>query len=161
MSANKPRFGNANKPKASEQIADRKNGPKTTGGAQIQDDRIRQINDDVEEATAIMADNVQNMMNNLEKAEDIQEQTERLKENANQFQKNSKKLKKAMWWRNVKLWIIIIGIGVAILAVIALIIGLSVGLSGDKKKDENTDDTKKSVAALEHIVKYVAQSKLK
>ena len=162
MSAQRPKFGNANKQKASDQVAERKAAPRNPGQQQVGDARIQQIRDDVEEAQAIMADNVQNMIENIEKAEDIEEQTNRLRDNADQFKKGAGKLKKTMWWRNVKLWIILILVVVVIIAVIALIIGLSVGLKKDKPAENtntNTDTTTKSTAdalmSVAHMLKYI------
>ena len=44
------------------------------------------------------------------------DKSEQLNQSAKKFQKASKTLKSAMWWKNVKMWLMIIGI-VLVLAV--------------------------------------------
>jgi len=44
------------------------------------------------------------------------DKSEQLNQSAKKFQKASKNLKSAMWWKNVKMWLMIIGI-VLVLAV--------------------------------------------
>ena len=53
-----------------------------------------------------------------EKIELLVDKSEQLNQSAKKFQKASKNLKSAMWWKNVKMWLMI----AAILAVIAFFI---------------------------------------
>ena len=88
-----------------------------------------------------MADNIDMMIKNQEKAEILQDKTgnntylflnifkylllffysESLAHNANAFQKNSNQLKKTMWWKNVKL-MLIIGAIIAIVVIVLIVI---------------------------------------
>ena len=99
-----------------------------------QDQRIQQINRDLDAATGQMAENIDNMTANLATAEEIQEQTDRLKQNADQFKKSSTRLKKEMKWKNAKLWFMIGGIALVILIIIIVIIVIAVTATSDNKK---------------------------
>lgn len=72
----------------------------------------------VEEVKVSMQDNIAAMLVNSEQAEGLAAQSEQLNEQANVFKKKSTQLKKSMWWKNLKMTIILVVLVVGILAVI-------------------------------------------
>eukprot|EP00727_Mastigamoeba_balamuthi_P003048 m51a1_g12740 putative Synaptobrevin, VAMP family (95) ;mRNA; f:1476-2106 len=81
-------------------------------------DKARRVQEQVEEVTSIMKNNVARTLDNMEKAEVIQGKTDDLVNNTRTFKRQATTIRKAMWWQNCKLWLII----GSILAVILLII---------------------------------------
>ena len=65
-----------------------------------------------------MQGNIAAMLVNSEQAEGLAAQSEQLNEQANVFKKKSTQLKKNMWWKNLKLTILLVLLVVGILAVI-------------------------------------------
>jgi len=89
--------------------------------------KVQYLREDVEEVKGQMVENIEKVIDRGEKLDDINERTENLKARAGEFQTVSTRLKRKLWWQNVKLWIILIVIIVVILAVI--IIAIAVGVS--------------------------------
>ena len=59
--------------------------------------------------------------------------TEELQQQAGVFKKNANELKNKMWWKNMKMWLII---GAIVLIITAIIIGVAVAYSkGSKSKN--------------------------
>ncbi|ELP93478.1 leukocyte receptor cluster member, putative [Entamoeba invadens IP1] len=102
------------------------------------DPRFKQINDDLNETQTVMQNNINDMTKNIATAEELQTQTEQMNENANQFRQKSNQLKTEMWWKNVKLWIIL-GVVVAII-VIAIIIVIIILATTLKKKSSTSNN---------------------
>ena len=65
-------------------------------------ERIQQINADLDETQRIMQKNVDDMMVNTAKAEELNQQAEMMNQNADQFRKKSEDIRCQMWWKNVK-----------------------------------------------------------
>lgn len=81
-----------------------------------------------------MMDNIEKVLARGERIEDTVKKTDDLAHNALHFKKAGTSLKRAMWWKNIKLWIII-GVLVVILAyIIAAIVCKSPIFTGCKKK---------------------------
>lgn len=74
--------------------------------------------DKVEAVKGTMQDNIANMLENTEKAENISKQSEQLNEQANVFKKKSTDLKKQMRCKNIKMTIILVLLVIGILLVI-------------------------------------------
>lgn len=55
-----------------------------------------------------------------EKLEDMAERSENIAIEANQFKRNAVQLKKTMWWRNMKLWLLIIGVIIIVIIIIII-----------------------------------------
>ena len=87
-----------------------------------QDQRFQRINDDLDETQGLMAENISNMTKNIAAAEDLEGQTSDMMNHANDFRKASTNLKRNMWWKNMKLWLIIGGVVGVILIIIIIII---------------------------------------
>ena len=89
--------------------------------------RVNQLREDVEEVKGQMVHNIDKVIERGERLDDLNERTEQLNSRAGEFQTVSTRLKRKLWWQNVKLWIILIIIIIVILAVI--IIAIAVGVS--------------------------------
>lgn len=77
-------------------------------------DSFGKVKDQLSEVKDIMVDNIERVLARGEKIELLVDKTDALNQSAKKFQKSSKQLKNVMWWKNVKMWILIITI-VAIL----------------------------------------------
>jgi len=89
--------------------------------------RVQRLRDDVEEVKGQMVQNIDKVIERGERLDDLNERTEQLNSRAGEFQTVSTRLKRKLWWQNIKLWIILIIIIVVILAVI--IVAIAVGVS--------------------------------
>ena len=87
---------------------------------------VTKVQAQVDEVRGQMVNNVDLMLANHEKAEDLQEKTEGLKSNAGEFKRMGTELRKLMWWKNAKLMAIIIGILLLVIAIIIIIIVVAV-----------------------------------
>jgi len=85
-------------------------------------DKIRGIQSDIKTVQDIMMENIENVLQRGEKLEDVLDKTDKLNTDASTFRKSSRKLRRAMWWRNLKLNICILVLCVIILVVIFFVI---------------------------------------
>jgi len=81
-------------------------------------DKAAKVLDQVEGVKSTMQDNIANMLKNTEATESLAEKTDQLNEQASVFKKKAVDLKKAMWWKNLKMNIILGGIVIVILVLI-------------------------------------------
>eukprot|EP01105_Mastigella_eilhardi_P012704 TRINITY_DN2902_c0_g1_i1.p2 TRINITY_DN2902_c0_g1~~TRINITY_DN2902_c0_g1_i1.p2 ORF type:complete len:206 (-),score=64.37 TRINITY_DN2902_c0_g1_i1:67-684(-) len=70
-------------------------------------DRITNIRTEIDNVREIMVENIGAVLERGEKLEDILQQTDLMTAHSGQFNTRARKLKTAMWWKNVKLWIVI------------------------------------------------------
>eukprot|EP01113_Clastostelium_recurvatum_P012674 TRINITY_DN1658_c0_g1_i2.p1 TRINITY_DN1658_c0_g1~~TRINITY_DN1658_c0_g1_i2.p1 ORF type:complete len:100 (-),score=27.36 TRINITY_DN1658_c0_g1_i2:104-403(-) len=91
--------------------------------------KTQQVLDQVEEVKGIMHDNIDVMLKNHEKVENLQDKTDIMSQNAKQFKRSATAIKRQMWWRNMKLQIIIVLVVLAVLAII--IVPIAVKLKGN------------------------------
>lgn len=73
-----------------------------------------------------MQDNIDIALQNCVKLENIERAAEELQQSAGVFKRTATDLKNKMWWKNMKMKLII---GFIILAIIGIIIGVAVGMS--------------------------------
>eukprot|EP00294_Goniomonas_avonlea_P006823 CAMPEP_0114558016 /NCGR_PEP_ID=MMETSP0114-20121206/10145_1 /TAXON_ID=31324 /ORGANISM="Goniomonas sp, Strain m" /LENGTH=230 /DNA_ID=CAMNT_0001743355 /DNA_START=16 /DNA_END=708 /DNA_ORIENTATION=+ len=81
-------------------------------------DKVRGVQAQVDEVKVVMQDNVQKMLENHEKLEDLDDKANQMVNEASHFKKQSTQLKNRMWWQNCKLWVILIIIVIVVLAII-------------------------------------------
>ena len=89
------------------------------------DDKFRRINEDLDETQGLMAQNIADMTNNIARADEVEGQTAAMMSHANEFRKASTNLKRTMWWKNMKIWLMIGGVCAIILIIIIIIIIIS------------------------------------
>jgi hypothetical protein len=95
-------------------------------------DKLASVSLKVESVKLVMQDNVDLALQNCVKLESIEKAAEELQQQAGVFKRNAHELKKRMWWKNLKMKLIIGGIILVILGVIAGIIAYMV--EQNKKK---------------------------
>lgn len=84
-------------------------------------DGISKINKKLEKTKDIMHENIETALDNCVKLETIELKTEELQQSAGIFRFNAKQLKNKMWWKNIKMKLIIGSIISIILIIIILI----------------------------------------
>ena len=81
-------------------------------------DKVNQVMKEVDQVKGVMSDNINQAMSNLESNEALNEKTQEMKQQSNMFNKQAKTAKNQMWWKNMKLNIIIGCIAAVILFII-------------------------------------------
>lgn len=96
-------------------------------------DNITRLQAQVEEVRGVMTQNIEKVLEREEKLGDLIEKTGDLEASANSFKKTARAAHKVMWWKNMKMKIILAVVIFVILAVIVVIILVSTGAfkSGD------------------------------
>ncbi|XP_004345740.1 hypothetical protein CAOG_06150 [Capsaspora owczarzaki ATCC 30864] len=92
-------------------------GPSTSAGS---NDRLRQTQDQVDEVVGIMKNNVEKVLERDAKLTDIQDKSEALRDGAERFQTTSRKLKRKMWYKNIKFMIILVVVVLILIGAIVL-----------------------------------------
>ena len=77
---------------------------------------MSQVMREVDQVKGVMSDNINQAMSNLESTEALNEKTQEMKAQSNMFNKQAKTAKNQMWWKNMKLNIIIGAVVVLIVA---------------------------------------------
>jgi vesicle-associated membrane protein 7 len=70
-------------------------------------DSFGKVKGQIEDVKGVMVENIEKVLQRGEKIELLVDKTEALNQSAKKFQKASKSLKQAMWWKNVKMWLLI------------------------------------------------------
>ncbi|KAA6390348.1 MAG: putative Vesicle-associated membrane protein [Streblomastix strix] len=97
-------------------------------------DRIARAQSDVNELKGVVEENIGKILERGERIDLLVGKTEELQQSSIAFRKKSTSLKKAMWWKNVYLWLaIIVVILVVIFFVVVLVCG---GFSFSKCKSK-------------------------
>ncbi|KAL7753097.1 Vesicle membrane receptor protein (v-SNARE) [Sorochytrium milnesiophthora] len=82
--------------------------------------RTQEINAQVNEVVGIMQQNINNVMERGERLDNLQTKTEELHVSAGHFRSGASKVRKQMWWKNMKLKLLVGAITIAILLAIIL-----------------------------------------
>ena len=85
-------------------------------------DRIGAIQNDVDEVKVEVKKNINRMVENVEDVQRLEEKSNLLKDASREYEKNSDEIKRITWWKNVKLWVIIILLGLLICGFILYLI---------------------------------------
>ena len=88
---------------------------------QDDDNKVTALQSQVQDVTNIMNENVNNVLERGGKLKDLEDRASVLKEGADQFEKNGLKIKKKMWWENMKMKIIIAVVAIVLIIIILLI----------------------------------------
>ncbi|KAG2521686.1 hypothetical protein JM16_006111 [Phytophthora kernoviae] len=83
--------------------------------------RVRQQIDDVKD---IMVENIEKVLDRGEKFELLVDRTDKLNRQSVKFERSSTQLRKSMWRRNIKLWLLLVFVG---LFVVYLVISMACG----------------------------------
>ena len=93
-------------------------------------DRISQVNEKINQTKSVMIENIDLALANCSKLEDIELGSQELMISAGIFGKNAERLRRKMWWKNMKMKILLAAI---ILTILGIIIGVAVGMSQANK----------------------------
>ncbi|CAL8102115.1 unnamed protein product [Calicophoron daubneyi] len=90
----------------------------SSGYGTANNDRISQERAKVQEVFGIMRDNVNRVLERESKLQEIDTKADELQVQSRQFEAISSRVKRKYFWQNMKMWAILIMVGVAILVVI-------------------------------------------
>ena len=100
---------------------------------------LHDIQAKVEEVKVVMVRNVQKIIERGDRLEDLQERSENLEMHADQFRVTATRVRKKMWWQNMKMKLIIAAI---VLLAIFIIIMATLGSAGVFDKSTSSSDSK-------------------
>ncbi|XP_035244996.1 vesicle-associated membrane protein 3 [Anguilla anguilla] len=89
-------------------------GPSGAAGSR----KLQQTQAQVDEVVGIMRVNVDKVLERDQKLSELDDRADALQAGASQFETNAGKLKRKYWWRNMKMW----GILIAVILIIIIII---------------------------------------
>ncbi|XP_018012924.1 vesicle-associated membrane protein 8 [Hyalella azteca] len=85
-----------------------------------QNDALERTKRQVEEVKSIMGENVQRVIARGETLENLDARAANLTANASEFQRTSRSLQRKMWWKNIKMWLILGLIAIIIIVIIII-----------------------------------------
>jgi len=87
-------------------------------------DKVTRVKEDLDNVKSVMVQNIEKVLDRGERIELLVDKTENLNAAAVKFKKQSTQLKKRMWWKNVKLYLIV---GVVLVIIILIIVSMACG----------------------------------
>lgn len=90
-------------------------------------DAITNVQQDIDNVKEIMTENIERVLERGERIDLLVDKTDRLGVGAHDFRVRSRGLKRQMWWKNVKLMVLL---GIVIVFLIYLFVGFGCGLPG-------------------------------
>lgn len=120
-------------------------GPGGPGGEQQppreQSKRLQQTQAQVDEVVNIMRVNVEKVIDRDQKISQLDDRAEALQAGASQFEASAGKLKRKYWWKNCKMWLILIGIIIVIIIIIVVWVVSNQDSSGGGNSGPGTTKT--------------------
>jgi vesicle-associated membrane protein 7 len=95
-----------------------------------QQDAISNVQNEIDNVRDIMTENIERVLERGERIDLLVDKTDRLGGSAHEFRVRSKGLRRQMWWKNVKLMVLLI---VVVIFLIYLLVGFGCGLPGWSK----------------------------
>ena len=92
-------------------------------------EKLARVQDEIDEATDVMRQNIEQVVGRGEHLELLVDKSDTFSANARAFQKDSSGLKRAMWWKNMKMVLFFVSLLIAVATVVAL---FKCGLTLDK-----------------------------
>jgi vesicle-associated membrane protein 7 len=74
----------------------------TTAANPLQDDRVRRVNEQLDDLKDVMIQNIDQLLNRGEQLDLLVERTDRMQQMAFKFKNDSEKIKNQLWWKLVK-----------------------------------------------------------
>ncbi|KAK4550822.1 hypothetical protein LTR36_000402 [Oleoguttula mirabilis] len=95
-------------------------GEQATGAGPQSADRTRKLNEEIDDVVLQMKDNLKKTSERGERLDDLQDKTDALATQANGFRRGANRVRKQMWWKDMKMRMcIIVGIIVLLVVIIA------------------------------------------
>uniref|UniRef100_A0A069DP05 Putative vesicle-associated membrane protein 2 n=1 Tax=Panstrongylus megistus TaxID=65343 RepID=A0A069DP05_9HEMI len=108
-----------------------------SSGGKVQKN-INETQAHVEEVVGIMRVNIEKVLERDQRLSDLDDRAEALNMSALKFEQQAAKLKRKMWWKNVKYWLVIGGIvGVLLLIIIVWIVSTTGGDDSSSNSGNN------------------------
>ncbi|KAI4904846.1 hypothetical protein NFI96_018231 [Prochilodus magdalenae] len=82
--------------------------------------RLQQTQAQVDEVVDIMRVNVDKVLERDQKLSELDDRADALQAGASQFETNAAKLKRKYWWKNAKMWAILIAVIIIIIVIIII-----------------------------------------
>ncbi|KAF2858057.1 synaptobrevin [Piedraia hortae CBS 480.64] len=116
--------------------------PTTQGG----NDRISQLQREIDEAKRNVQQNIQRTAQRGENIDRLQNKTDALADSAGNFHRGASKVRKQMWWKDMKMRLcILIGIIVLLIVIIVpsgkLVVAAETGSGANDKQSSSTNTT--------------------
>ena len=92
------------------------------------EDAISNVQAEIENVRGIMTENIERVLERGERIDLLVDKTDRLGAGAHDFRMRSRGLRRRMWWKNVKLMVLL---GVVVIFLLYLFIGAGCGLPGE------------------------------
>ncbi|ESO89037.1 hypothetical protein LOTGIDRAFT_228972 [Lottia gigantea] len=86
------------------------------------------LQNQVDEVKGVMTQNIEKVIDRGERLEDLIDKTDELQAHSQAFQKTSKKISRKYWWKNTKMTIILVGVGLTLLTIVIIVILYSTGV---------------------------------
>lgn len=83
-----------------------------------QNDKIRQVQSQVDEVIDVMQENISKVIERGERLDELQDKSESLSDNASAFSSRAKQLHRRMWWRDMKMKLVVALVVTIILLII-------------------------------------------
>ena len=84
-------------------------------------DSFSALNSKIDEVKNVMYENIESVLARGEKLEILVDKSEALQQQAFVFQRSARDLKSAMWWRQVKIYLLIFGVVALIILIISMV----------------------------------------
>jgi vesicle-associated membrane protein 7 len=94
------------------------------------EDAISNVQGEIDNVRGIMSQNIESLLERGERIDLLVDKTDRLGGNTHDFRVRSRGLRRQMWWKNVKLMVLLI---VVVIFLIYLFVGFGCGLPGWSK----------------------------
>ncbi|KAK2499648.1 hypothetical protein MC885_017954, partial [Smutsia gigantea] len=92
--------------------------PAASNAASGSNRRLQQTQNQVDEVVDIMRVNVDKVLERDQKLSELDDRADALQAGASQFETSAAKLKRKYWWKNCKMWAIVISVVVVIIVII-------------------------------------------
>lgn len=96
-------------------------------------DKLVAVNEKIDVVKSVMKDNINDLLQNTEKLEEIEKKSEMLNTQAAEFSKGSKELTTKMWWKKWKMRLLIGGLIISVLILIIVPTAVANSSSSSKK----------------------------
>ena len=116
----------------------------TEGGKQ---DAITNTQQEIDSVKNIMTENIERVLERGERIDLLVDKTDRLGVGARDFRVRSRGLKRRMWWKNVKLMVLL---GVVVVFLLYLFVGIGCGLPG-KRALRLVDSSREAFADMQMV----------
>jgi len=99
-------------------------GSQPAAGAQAGGNRTAALQAEIDSTVGIMRDNINKVSERGERLDSLQDKTDNLATSAQGFRRGANRVRKAMWWKDMKMRMCIIG-AIVVIILIAIIVPLA------------------------------------